>query len=415
MMTSQFNDILVHYGEIALKGKNRPQFVKALEQNIRTALDGLPLGGIRRLTGRLLVQAREGCTFDAGALARMRTVYGIANFAPVVRVEPTMEAMQVAGWQLVEHCTYDSFRVNARRAFKDQPYTSVEINEQVGSYILQRRPCKVLMKGAQQELHIEVLPEAAFLYTHKHPGAGGLPVGTTGRVVCLLSGGIDSPVAAARMQRRGCQVIFVHFHSYPFHTKASQEKVMVLAQHLTRYQGKGVLYLVPFGELQRTISVEAPSRLRVVLYRRLMMRIAAMIAARHKAKVLVTGESLGQVASQTLSNMVVIEDASPLPILRPMICMDKQEIIDQAMALGTYDTSIIPDQDCCTLFMPRDPETHAHLEDVVAAEASLDVDTLCKNVLEQVERQEIAPAWSSNALPSISPACHPTPPPMPMA
>jgi tRNA uracil 4-sulfurtransferase len=225
-------------------------------------------------------------------------------------------------------------------------------------------------------IHVEALTDEAFYFFGKEKGAGGLPVGASGRVVCLLSGGIDSPVAAWRMMRRGCRVVFVHFHSYPVLSRASQEKVRELATLLTRYQFSSRLLLVPFADVQQQVILTVPPPLRVVLYRRLMMRIAEQLAVRHRARALVTGEVVGQVASQTLENLDCINEVVGMPVLRPLIGMDKEEITEQAQRLGTFPISIIPDQDCCTLFTPKHPATKARMRDIERAETGLPVEEM---------------------------------------
>jgi tRNA uracil 4-sulfurtransferase len=385
-------NILVHYAEISLKGKNRPDFIRALEKNIRAALVGLPLARIEQVYGRLLVVGKE--PFPSSVLDRLRQIYGIAYFSPVVHVQADMEEMGKAAWELVKDKTYKSFRITARRAFKNLPLPSMEVQRVVGSYLYTQRPTPVQMHGADLDVHIDLMPHGAYIYADKIRGPGGLPVGISGTVGCLLSGGIDSPVAAARMQKRGCKVVFIHFHSYPFHSKASQEKVKILAQHLTRAQQESILFLVPFGELQREIATSAPSSLRVVLYRRFMMRIASELATRQRARALVTGESLGQVASQTLINMVTIDNASSMTIFRPLIAFDKQEIITEAQALGTFETSIIPDQDSCQLFMPSNPETFANLAQVQEAETLLNTEVLCQDAIARTECVQLKASWA---------------------
>jgi thiamine biosynthesis protein ThiI len=230
-------------------------------------------------------------------------------------------------------------------------------------------------------VHVEFLTSEAFYFFGKERGPGGLPTGTAGRVACLLSGGIDSPVAAHRMMKRGCAVTFVHFHSYPILSRASQEKARELAAALTRWQQRSRLYLVAFGEIQQQVVLAVPGPMRVVVYRRLMMRIAERIARARHAQALITGEVVGQVASQTLENLAVIGSVATLPIFRPLIGMDKDEIMAEAMKLGTYATSIIPDQDCCTLFTPRNPQTRAKLQEIERAEQALPIDELVERAV----------------------------------
>jgi thiamine biosynthesis protein ThiI len=234
-------------------------------------------------------------------------------------------------------------------------------------------------------IYIEILPREALFYFEKLEGIHGVPVGTAGRVAALLSGGIDSPVAAYRMMKRGCRVDFIHFHSVPFLSRASQQKVKEIIDVLTAYQYRSRLYLVAFGDLQRQIMLAAPAPLRVILYRRFMMRIATALARHRRARALVTGESLGQVASQTLDNIAVIETAAGLPVLRPLIGMDKSEITCQAREIGTYEISILPDQDCCQLFIPTHPATRSRLNEVQEAERRLEADQLIQTAVEDVE------------------------------
>ena len=378
--------ILVHYCEIATKGRNRSRFIDKLRDNIRAALCNEPLGAIKKFSGRLCLLAKKGEHFGPQTDERLTQVFGISSFSPSVRVDLNLGAIQDAGLRLVQDRDFATFRVTARRAFKELPLDSMTVNREVGGHILQSlaktRSVRAKMKGAEAELWIEMIPEGAWLYTEKLPGPSGLPVGISGQVACLLSGGIDSPVAANRMQKRGCEVVFIHFHSHPFVSRASQEKAQDLAEVLCKYQRSGLLYMVPFGETQRAIvDSRVPASLRVVLYRRLMVRIAEAIASDHGAGALVTGEALGQVASQTLGNIAVVDDAASIIVLRPLIGYDKAEIIAEAMALGTYETSIQPDEDCCQLFMPKNPETNAKLEAVIAAEDKLDVEALCNAAL----------------------------------
>ena len=238
-------------------------------------------------------------------------------------------------------------------------------------------------------MRVEVLADRAFCCLRKEPGAGGLPSGASGRVACLLSGGIDSPVAAWRMIKRGCRVRFVHFHSYPILSRTSQDKVAEIAALLTRHQLQSRLYVVAFGEIQRQVVLAVPPPLRVVVYRRLMLRIAERIARASGSAALVTGEAVGQVASQTLDNMAVIDASASLPVLRPLVGMDKEEIVDEARRLGTYEVSIIPDEDCCTLFTPKHPATRATVRQLDEAEAALPVDALVEEAADGAERRDL--------------------------
>ena len=366
------NSVVVHYQEIALKGKNRPWFVARLAQNLRAAVSDLDVLKVRVLMGRFEVVLGPAATFEQVG-ERLRRVFGVANFARAGRTRVDVDLVAAAILADLGERHAGSFRVTARRADKRFPLTSPEIEREVGGRIKQARGWRVDLAHPELDIRVEFLNDEVFYSFGTERGPGGLPTGASGRVACLLSGGIDSPVAAYRMMKRGCSVRLVHFHSHPFLSRASQEKVRELAELLTRYQLQTQLFLVGFGEIQREIVLSAPAALRVVLYRRMMLRIAERIARATGASALVTGEVVGQVASQTLDNMAVIASAATLPILRPLVGMDKDEIVAQAEAIGTYPISIIPDQDCCQLFTPRHPATRARLAEVEAAEAALPI------------------------------------------
>jgi thiamine biosynthesis protein ThiI len=335
------------------------------------------LGPLRavQLPGRILLDLRGHGSPEA-VRDRAREVFGVANLALAERVPSTLDAIKAAVGRLIEPREFESFRITARRAFKTYPLTSTELNRELGTFVLARAKTRVDLEQPALNIHVEVLPREAFVYTEREPGPGGLPVGASGTVLALLSGGIDSPVAAWRMMKRGCRVLFVHFHSVPYLSATSQAKAKALVVRLTRWQYASRLWLVPFGEIQREVVLSVPPPGRVVVYRRLMVRIAEAIGQSAGAEALVTGESLGQVASQTLANLTRINEAAVLPILRPLVGMDKLEITDQARRLGTYEISVEPDQDCCTLFVPKHPATRISQEEVRALEARLPVDRL---------------------------------------
>lgn len=367
--------VVIHYGEISLKGHNRSTFIRQLARNIRQALADLPDVDVAMQSGRLLLTLSAAAA-NVDMATRLSRVFGIANFSPCWTAPHDLGAIQRVVDKALSTRTFSSFRVAARRAFKELPFGSQLLNREIGAHVLQTHDTRVDLKHPELTIHIELIPRQTLIYLDKHPGAGGLPVGTSGTLLSLLSGGLDSPVASCRMIKRGCRVDFVHFHSYPFLNRTSQEKARQLADLLTRYQYNARLFLVPFGEIQQQIVNAAPARDRVVLYRRCMLRIAEALARQTGAQALVTGESLGQVASQTLQNLSVIEAAVTLPVLRPLIGMDKAEIIREAQGIDTYDISIVPDQDCCTLFVPRHPATRAVLAHIEAAEANLDMSAL---------------------------------------
>lgn len=379
--------VLVRYHEIALKRNNRPFFLNLLRQNLSKALAGLGMKSVATLPGRLLLSFNERCD-PVEIRSRIERVFGLVNFSFVERTPLDLEILRTRILDAIDGKSFDSFRITTQRGDKSFPLTSPEINRLLGAAVQAKCGAPVDLTSPAFTVSVEILPGAAFFGFDKLPGAGGLPVGSSGKLVTLLSGGIDSPVAAYRMMKRGCRLIFVHFHSVPYLDRTSQEKARSLVKHLTRCQFSSRLYLVPFGDIQRQIVASVPRPLRVVLYRRSMMRIAGRIAQKEGAGALATGESLAQVASQTLENLAVIEQASELPILRPLVGMDKQEIIDQARRIGTFDISAIPDQDCCQLFVPRHPATKARLRDVEQAESGLDIETWVAESAEKAEIEE---------------------------
>jgi tRNA uracil 4-sulfurtransferase len=367
--------IVVHYQEIALKGKNRPWFIGRLVRNLRRALSDLDIIDVRALMGRIEIRLGPATSREAAG-DRIRRTFGIANFSYARRTTLDIDAIAMAILEDLRDRMCESFRVSVRRADKRFPMTSPQVEREIGGRIKQARGWAVDLGSAELTIHIELLTNEAFYFFGKERGAGGLPTGTAGRVTCLLSGGIDSPVAAHRMMKRGCAASFVHFHSYPILSRASMEKARQLVELLTTWQQRSRLYLVAFGDLQQQVVLAVPGPMRVIVYRRLMLRIAEKIALARGAKALVTGEVVGQVASQTLENLQVIGSVATLPVFRPLIGMDKEEIMAEARALGSYAISIVPDQDCCTLFTPRNPLTRGRLPDVEAAERALPIDEM---------------------------------------
>jgi thiamine biosynthesis protein ThiI len=318
-------------------------------------------------------------------------VFGVANFAKAGRA--TLDVDAIAGAILADlngQPDPPTFRVSARRADKRFPLTSPQIEREVGGRIKEARGWTVDLDDPAFTIYVEALTNDAFYYFGKELGAGGMPIGVSGRVACLLSGGIDSPVAAWRLMRRGCRALLVHFHSYPILSRASQEKARELARLLAQYQFHSRLFLVPFGEIQQRVTLSVPPPVRVVIYRRLMMRIAERIGRDHRAQALVTGEVVGQVASQTLENLASINSVVTMPVLRPLVGMDKDEITAEAQRLGTYPISIIPDQDCCTLFTPRNPATRARFDETEAGESALAIDELVETAVRAAEVEDFA-------------------------
>ena len=385
--------VVVHYHELALKKGNREYFENRLRLNISKALEGCGIQKVRRLYGRLLIELSA----EADMLEirkRLGKVCGIAYFAEAWSCARDMAELERNAWSLIEGRAFSFFRIEARRADKRFPHTSTEINQQVGGYVKERTDARVDLENPELTCWIDIIEQFALIYVERLPGPGGLPVGTSGKVIVLLSGGIDSPVAAWKLIKRGCTAVFVHFHSFPYTNKESQEKAKQLGALLAEYQMQSKIYLVPFAEVQRHIMVETPLETRVILYRRYMMRIAEEVARREKARVMVTGDSVGQVASQTIENIDVITRAVQMPILRPLIGDDKNEIIDVARRIGTYEISIQPDQDCCSLFVPKHPETKANLAEIERSETKLDVAQAMKEAIETAEILMEYPAYT---------------------
>jgi thiamine biosynthesis protein ThiI len=378
----RMTSVVVHYQEIALKGKNRPWFLGRLVRNLRAAVADLDVEAVRPLMGRIEIVLGPGATREEVG-ERVSRTFGIANFSFAGRTSLDLDALTGAILRDLRNRTCTSFRVSARRADKRFPLTSPQVEREIGGRIQDARGWAVDLKNADLVIHVELLTNEAFYFFRKERGPGGLPTGTAGPVACLLSGGIDSPVAAHRMMKRGCRVTFIHFHSYPILSRASQEKARELVTLLTRWQQRSRLYLVAFGDIQQQVVLAIPAPMRVIVYRRLMMRIAEHIARPRGALGLVTGDVVGQVASQTLENLAVVGSVATLPVFRPLIGMDKEEITTEAIRIGTYPISIIPDQDCCTLFTPRNPLTRARLAQIEAAEKALPIEELVERAVRE--------------------------------
>ena len=379
--------IVVHYQEIALKGKNRPWFLARLVRNLRRAVSDLDVRAVRALMGRIELVLGPDVSQDLVG-ERIRHVFGVANFSYAGRTPLDLEVIAAEILRDLGDRQPATFRVSVRRADKRYPMTSPQVEREIGGRIKQARGWRVDLDNPELEIHVELLTDQAFYFFGKERGAGGLPTGTAGRVACLLSGGIDSPVAAHRMMKRGCAVTFVHFHSYPILSRASQEKARELVRLLTQWQQYSRLHLVAFGDIQQQVVLAVPGPMRVVVYRRLMLRIAERIAIDRRAQALVTGDVVGQVASQTLENLAVIGSVAALPLFRPLIGMDKDEITAEAIRIGSYPISIVPDQDCCTLFTPRNPQTRARLADIEAAEQVLPIEELVERAAREAVVEE---------------------------
>jgi thiamine biosynthesis protein ThiI len=384
------SSVVVHYAELALKGRNRPWFLNTLVRNIREALAGEDVIRVSTLMGRIGIALGPRANWPA-IRGRLSALPGIGNFARATHVPTDLDAIAsgiLAGLSAVAAANPRSFRISARRADKRFPIPSPEIERIIGRRVQDATGWRVDLSHPELVIYIEVLTADAFFFFGKEPGSGGLPVGTSGRVMSLLSGGIDSPVAAWRMIKRGCRAHFVHFHSHPILSRTSQDKARSLVEQLTRHQLRSRLYLVPFAPVQQRVVVNVPPALRVVVYRRLMVQIAQQLALRSGAHALVTGDVVGQVASQTIANLSVIDSAATIPILRPLVGFDKEEITLEAQRLGTYEISIVPDEDCCRLFTPPHPATRTSVASTQAAEAELDIEALVKSAVDAAVVEE---------------------------
>jgi len=384
--------LLIRYGEIGLKGKNRHLFEDQLVRNIRAALGPDVPGRVRRAYGRVFVELANAA-HTPRALERLRKVFGIVAVSPAVQVPHSFDAIAAAAVDMVSAQAAHgrrTFRVQARRPHKAFPMTSQEINEQLGAHLLRTFPAlKVDLTEPELVVFVEVREQGAYVYVDQVPGPGGLPVGVSSQALLLLSGGIDSPVAGWMALKRGIRLHAIHFHSPPFTSERSLEKVKDLARVLAEWGGSVPLHVVRFTEIQKELRRHAPVDLLITLMRRFMLRIAVAVARQAGALALVTGESVGQVASQTLESLAVINAVTTMPILRPLVGFDKQEIIERAQAIGTYPISIRPYEDCCTIFVPEHPATRPQLAAVEAAEAGLDVDGLVQQALAGIERVTI--------------------------
>jgi thiamine biosynthesis protein ThiI len=363
--------VVVRYHEIALKGGNRQRFVQRLITNLRDAATGLGIRSADSLPGRIVLRLDADAPVEP-VCDRVAHTFGVANYSAGVELPVDLDRIREAVLACARAEPFTTFAIRSRRADKSFPLTSPEIGALLGAAVIEHVGGRVDLDTPDLTITVEILSRTAYVSGAKRPGPGGLPVTVSGRVTCLMSGGIDSPVAAYRMMQRGCRVDFVHFSGAPYTSRASVDKAHDLVEHLTRWQLRSDLWVVPFGEIQSEIVARVPRSHRVVLYRRTMLRIAEALG-RGGARVLVTGESLGQVSSQTLENMQTIAAATSTLILRPLVGMDKNEIIQQATRIGTFATSILPDQDCCTLFTPAHPTTRATLAEVEAAERLFDV------------------------------------------
>ena len=380
---------IVKTHELALKGKNRPWFMRKLTDNLRIATRG---SGVERIwKGQLMVGltlSDEECWPEVKS--RLKEVFGVAKFYKAYELPQDLDGLKARIPEFLEGRTFSSFRITTNRADKRFPMNSEEVNRDLGAFVKDLTGAQVNLKYPELSIYVDIQTSGFLVYFDEVKAHGGLPVGVSGKVAVMLSGGIDSPVAAWQMMKRGCQAMFVHFHSYPLVDRTSMEKAVDLVEHLNRHQYESNLFMAPLGEIQKKIILTCPPSYRVVLYRRFMVRITEVLARRNRAKAIITGESCGQVASQTLENIAVVNQSAGMPILRPLIGHNKEEIVNIAQNIGTFTTSILPDQDCCTLFVPKHPETKADLDTVRRLEESLSVDEIVKDAVENTERRHFA-------------------------
>ena len=382
---------LCHYSEVGLKKGNRTYFERILETNMRKSLQrAFPQEkfSVKKELKRFLISFDRDVPVEK-VKAALEAVFGLENFSPVLSVPLQIDQIEEAALYLMESRPERTFAVRAKRSDKSFPMNSQEINVRIGAKIVEETAKKVDLTNPEITCHIELMRDAALVFVDRFKGPGGLPVSSSGKVLVLLSGGFDSAVAAYFALKRGAKCTFIHFHSYPYTNKFSQEKVIDLARILNRFQFNSRLFMVPFAETQEEVVLNSPEKFRVILYRRFMMRIAERLAKKEGLKAIVTGESLGQVASQTLENMAAIEQVTTMPILRPLIGLDKNEIIAIARKIGTYETSAKPHDDACTRFMPKHPETRAKLPQILEVEKQLDVEKLVEETMNKMEIVEI--------------------------
>ena len=382
--------IIVHYHELSLKGKNRNWFEKTLLKNIKRHLYNLPFTNISRLSGRMIIEEIDSSLLDQ-YINIMSNVIGIRNF--ILAVETPLDLEQIKNKALEASHSYDksnSFRISSRRQNKNFKFTTQQINQIVGQYIVDQKGLKVNLDNPDLDILIEIVNDKAFIGTKKIRAFGGLPVGTGESALSLISSGIDSPVASFNIIKRGVSLDYIHFHSAPATSRQSIYNVESILKQLCRYQMNCTLYLFPLLDIQNIIMDQIDSKYWVVLFRRAMIKIANKVAKEYRYKVLISGENIGQVASQTLSNIATIDDASSIPIIRPLAGHNKEEIVDQAEIIDTYQISIEPYQDCCSYFVPPNPETKSNLDRIQRLEKKFNLDEMVNDYRNKIEVKEFS-------------------------
>lgn len=392
--------VLATTSEISLKGGNRRWFERTLTDNVRNALCDLPVASVERPAWRVLITFEEAVEFGDVA-RRLGTVFGIGGMMAVEHAGYTVDELQTHIEPLLAELTPSSFAIRCQRSEKRFPMTSPEVERVLGAFVQERTGWPVDLGNPDLVIHVLVDEKGLFIWTRRVAGPGGLPVGVGGRAACLISGGIDSPVAAYLLMKRGMRLDFVHFHSVPRTDPASLEKVEELIRILIRFQGPARLAMVPLLPIQEEIAARCPAELRVLLYRRFMLRLGENVARRLRSDAIITGESMGQVASQTIQNLRAVESVATMPVLRPLIGLDKPEIINLARRMGTYETSILPHFDCCSFLMPERPATKSTSRELDNAEEALDVEKLVATAIDTTEVRPVdrPVSWEGIPLP----------------
>ena len=387
-----YNILIVKYGEIGVKGKNRYIFENKLIKNVKNILKPIGKFNVYKEYGRIYVDL-DGYDYEE-VVEEVKKVFGIVGVCPAVRAEKDYNLLKELALKMLEEKIeqgYKSFKVDSRRGDKDFKLTSQEMSLDIGGYLVSQVKDKIAVdvRNPEVKIHCELRQNHVMVYSDTIPGYGGLPLGTNGRAMSLLSGGIDSPVASWMVAKRGMELECIHFHSYPFTSEKSQEKVRDLAQILSKYCGRVRLHKVNMLEIQKAIGLNCKDEEMTIISRRFMMRIAERVAESRHCDALVTGESIGQVASQTIQGLTCTNASVKMPVFRPLIAMDKTEIIEVAQKIGTFETSILPEEDCCTVFSPKKPVTKPKLDRIEKSENKLDVEKLLQDAIDNIEVEDI--------------------------
>lgn len=392
----KYDHLLVRYGELTLKGANRKKFVNQLKDNVHQGLKGLQGLHVKGKRDRMYIELSEQADVDT-AIQRLSKIYGIKSVSPVIKVEKTLETIYQSAAQFANQFTEGhTFKIDVKRADKSFPLDTYELQREIGGAVLKNNEhLTVDVKHPDHEIKVEVRQDAVYMYEEIIQGAGGLPVGTGGKTLLMLSGGIDSPVAGMEVMKRGVTIEAIHFHSPPFTSEAAKEKVIELTRILSENVGAIKLHIVPFTELQKQINKVVHPRYTMTSTRRMMMCVADKLTAKISAHAIVNGENLGQVASQTLKSMYAINHVTSTPVLRPLLTFDKEEIVVKAKQIGTFETSIQPFEDCCTIFTPKNPVTEPDFDKVVKYESVFDFEEMIDRAVENIETLTITSDYKS--------------------